>query len=101
MENPQAGLKQRVRALNMFIHDVYHEQAIIKAGVVPPGGIYSGQQPVPAEMRGLNVPNDVYAHVAGVDVVRAGKATAAATTMCWKTICACPPASAICWKTAR
>ena len=32
----QAGLKQRVRALNMFIHDVYHDQAIIKAGVVPP-----------------------------------------------------------------
>ena len=35
----QAGLKQRVRALNMFIHDVYHEQAIIKAGVVPPGWV--------------------------------------------------------------
>lgn len=69
----QAGLKQRVRALNMFIHDVYHEQAIIKAGVVPPEYILGNSQYRP-EMRGLNVPNDVYAHVAGVDVVRAGKA---------------------------
>ena len=68
----QAGLKQRVRALNMFIHDVYHEQAIIKAGVVPPEYILCNSQYRP-EMRGLNVPNDVYAHVAGVDVVRAGK----------------------------
>ena len=68
----QAGLKQRVRALNMFIHDVYHEQAIIKAGVVPPEYILGNSQYRP-EMRGLNVPNDVYTHVAGVDVVRAGK----------------------------
>lgn len=67
----QAGLKQRVRALNMFIHDVYHDQAIIKAGVVPPEYILGNSQYRP-EMRGIKVPNDVYAHVAGVDVVRAG-----------------------------
>ena len=56
----QAGLKQRVRALNMFIHDVYHDQAIIKAGVVPPEYILGNSQYRP-EMRGINVPNDVYA----------------------------------------
>jgi len=67
----QAGLKQRVRALNMFIHDVYHDQAIIKAGVVPPEYILGNSQYRP-EMRDIKVPNDVYAHVAGVDVVRAG-----------------------------
>ncbi|HJV07309.1 MAG TPA: circularly permuted type 2 ATP-grasp protein [Chromobacteriaceae bacterium] len=69
----QAGLKQRVRALNLFIRDVYHDQEIVKAGIVPPEYIHNNSQYRP-EMQGLDVPNDVYAHIAGIDVVRAGNA---------------------------
>ena len=62
------GAVQRVRALNMFLHDIYHDQEIIKAGIVP-HSILSNAQYRP-EMVGVNVPNQVYAHVAGIDLVR-------------------------------
>jgi len=65
----EAGLKQRVRALNAFIHDVYHEQNILKAGVVPAEHILCNAQYRP-EMQGIDVPGGTYAHIAGVDVVR-------------------------------
>jgi uncharacterized circularly permuted ATP-grasp superfamily protein len=65
------GLKQRVQALNAFLHDVYHEQAILKAGVVPTERVLGNAQ-YRAEMRGVAVPCGIYAHIAGVDVVRAG-----------------------------
>ncbi|MDB5818415.1 MAG: hypothetical protein JWQ11_2055 [Rhizobacter sp.] len=66
----EAGLRQRVTALNRFLHDVYHDQEIIKAGIVPGEQIYKNLQFRP-EMMGVNVPNDVYAHIAGIDIVRA------------------------------
>jgi uncharacterized circularly permuted ATP-grasp superfamily protein len=65
------GLKQRVKALNMFIHDIYHEQNIIKAGVMPADQIFANAQYRP-EMQNIHVAKDIYAHIAGVDVVRAG-----------------------------
>ncbi|WP_348698086.1 circularly permuted type 2 ATP-grasp protein [Duganella fentianensis] len=68
----QAGLKQRVQALNMFIHDIYHEQNIIRAGIIPAEQIYQNAQYRP-EMQGINVASDIYAHIAGVDIVRAGQ----------------------------
>ena len=68
----QAGLVQRVKALNMFIHDIYHGQNIIKAGIIPPEQIYKNAQYRP-EMQGINVASDIYAHIAGVDIVRAGQ----------------------------
>src|ERR1700754_799632 len=67
----EAGLRQRVRALNLFIHAVYHERNIVRAGVVPADQVYTNAQYRP-EMQGVDVPLDVYAHIAGVDVVRAG-----------------------------
>ncbi|MGB9989793.1 circularly permuted type 2 ATP-grasp protein [Massilia sp. SM-13] len=67
----QAGLVQRVQALNMFIHDIYHEQNIIRAGVIPAEQIYRNAQYRP-EMQGISVASDIYAHIAGVDIVRAG-----------------------------
>ncbi|WP_085315022.1 circularly permuted type 2 ATP-grasp protein [Derxia lacustris] len=67
----EAGLRQRVTALNMFLHDIYHDQKIIKAGVVPPEQILRNGQ-FRAEMQGIDVPQNIYAHIAGVDVVRAG-----------------------------
>ncbi|MYN45808.1 circularly permuted type 2 ATP-grasp protein [Pseudoduganella sp. FT93W] len=68
----QAGLVQRVQALNMFIHDIYHEQNIIRAGIIPAQQIYQNAQYRP-EMQGINVASDIYAHIAGVDIVRAGQ----------------------------
>ena len=67
----EAGLVQRVRALNMFIHDIYHDQNIIKAGIMPAEQILENAQYRP-EMQGISVASDIYAHIAGVDIVRAG-----------------------------
>ncbi|MBK4734885.1 circularly permuted type 2 ATP-grasp protein [Noviherbaspirillum pedocola] len=67
----QAGLVQRVRALNMFIHDIYHEQRIVQAGVMPAEQVFRNAQYRP-EMQGVDVASDIYAHIAGVDIVRAG-----------------------------
>jgi len=68
----QKGLIQRVQALNMFIHDVYHNQKIIKAGVVPAEQIFLNAQYRP-QMQGVDVAGNNYCHIAGVDIVRAGQ----------------------------
>jgi uncharacterized circularly permuted ATP-grasp superfamily protein len=65
----EAGLKQRVRALNAFISDIYHGQHILRAGVIPPERILCNLQYRP-EMQGVDVPGGIYAHIAGIDVVR-------------------------------
>jgi uncharacterized circularly permuted ATP-grasp superfamily protein len=67
-----AGLRQRVRALNAFIGDIYHEQEIIGAGLVTAEQIYCNPQYRP-EMQDLHVPGGIYAHIAGIDIVRAGE----------------------------
>ena len=69
----EQGLVQRVAALNRFIHDVYHGQDIIKAGIVPADQIFQNAQFRP-EMMGVAVPNQIYSHIAGVDIVRAPNA---------------------------
>ncbi len=66
----EQGLRQRVTALNMFLHDVYHEQHILKAGVIPKEQVINNAQFRP-EMVGVDVPMDIYAHIAGIDIVRA------------------------------
>jgi uncharacterized circularly permuted ATP-grasp superfamily protein len=66
----EAGLVQRVTALNRFIHDVYHDQEILKAGVVPREQIEHNAQFRP-EMVGVHVPNNIYSHISGIDIVRA------------------------------
>jgi uncharacterized circularly permuted ATP-grasp superfamily protein len=68
----ETGLVQRVKALNMFIHDIYHDQNIVKAGVIPAEQIFKNAQYRP-EMQGISVASDIYAHIAGVDIVRAGE----------------------------
>jgi len=65
----ESGLKQRVRALNAFIHDIYHDQQILKAGVIPPEQVLCNSQYRP-EMQGVDVPGGIYAHIAGIDIVR-------------------------------
>jgi uncharacterized circularly permuted ATP-grasp superfamily protein len=67
----ETGLKQRVRALNAFLGDVYGKQKILTAGVVPPEVILTNAQYRP-EMQQVEVPGGTYAHIAGIDIVRAG-----------------------------
>lgn len=65
----EEGLVQRVRALNLFLGDVYNEQKIVKAGVVPPD-LIAGNPYYRREMVGFRAPHDIYVHIAGIDVVR-------------------------------
>ena len=65
----EAGLKQRVRALNAFLHDIYHDQQILKAGIIPAEQVLCNSQYRP-EMQGVDVPSGIYAHIAGIDIVR-------------------------------
>jgi uncharacterized circularly permuted ATP-grasp superfamily protein len=66
----EKGLVQRVTALNRFIHDVYHDQDILKAGIIPRDQVINNAQFRP-EMMGVDVPNNIYSHISGVDIVRA------------------------------
>ena len=63
------GLKQRVTALNRFLHDIYHEQKILKAGVIPAEQVLTNDA-YQVAMIGLDLPNHVYSHSAGIDLVR-------------------------------
>ena len=67
----QSGLRQRVKALNMFLHDVYHDQEILKAGKIPAEQVLNNTQYRPV-MQGVDLPGQIYAHITGVDIVRAG-----------------------------
>jgi uncharacterized circularly permuted ATP-grasp superfamily protein len=68
----EKGLAQRVTALNRFIHDVYHDQEIIKAGHVPAEQIFKNAQFRP-EMMGVDVPGGIYSHISGIDIIRAAE----------------------------
>jgi uncharacterized circularly permuted ATP-grasp superfamily protein len=63
------GLRQRVSALNRFLHDIYHGQEILKAGVIPAEQVLANEA-YQVAMHGLDLPNQVYSHVAGIDLVR-------------------------------
>ena len=66
----EKGLKQRVTALNRFLDDIYHDQEILKAGVIPAEPVLNNAQ-FRKEMMGLNVPGGIYSIIAGIDIVRA------------------------------
>ena len=70
--NVEAGLKQRLQALNLFLLDIYGEQRIIKEQVVPQEIVLSSPGYKP-EMAGFQPPLGVYAHIAGCDLVRDGQ----------------------------
>ena len=67
----EQGCIQRVRALNLFLADLYHQQRIIRAGIIPAEQVLANQQ-YQLAMQGLDLHGDVYAHVCGVDLVRDG-----------------------------
>lgn len=66
----EAGLIQRVKALNAFLYDIYHEKKIVKDGVVPKEFTYESKGYMP-ECEGITPAKDVYAHIAGIDLVQA------------------------------
>ena len=68
-EHIERGLAQRLTALNMFLHDVYHEQHIIKEGIVPADIVHSAKHFRP-EFMGFDVPKNIYIHVCGTDLIR-------------------------------
>jgi len=67
----ERGCIQRVQALNLFLADLYHEQRIIKAGIIPAEQVLANEG-YQIAMQGLNLHRDLYAHIAGVDLVRDG-----------------------------
>lgn len=65
------GIEQRVRALNAFMHDLYHRQEIVRAGRLPQRLLRNNEAWLP-EMVGFTPPGGVYTHIVGIDLVRTG-----------------------------
>jgi uncharacterized circularly permuted ATP-grasp superfamily protein len=65
----ERGLTQRITALNLFLHDIYHEQKILKDGVIPEFYVLSARH-FRREFVNFNVPKDIYIHVCGTDLIR-------------------------------
>jgi uncharacterized circularly permuted ATP-grasp superfamily protein len=65
----EEGLSQRIRALNLFLHDVYHDQRILKEGVIPEEFVLKAKHFRP-EFMGFDVPKGIYIHICGSDLVR-------------------------------
>src|SRR6266849_3973033 len=68
-ERLERGLAQRITALNLFLHDIYHEQKIIKDGVIPPFYILSGKH-FRRELGQFEVPKVIHIDVCGKDLIR-------------------------------
>ena len=66
------GIEQRVRGVNAFLHDIYHRQEILRAGVVPVDLIAKNAAFLP-QMIGVTPPGKVYTHIVGTDIVRTGE----------------------------
>ena len=65
----EKGCMQRITALNAFLHDIYHEQAIMKAGVVPASYVYASGCYEPW-MMGIELDKPIYSHISGIDLIR-------------------------------
>jgi uncharacterized circularly permuted ATP-grasp superfamily protein len=65
----ESGIKQRIKALNIFLRDIYHDQFIIKDGVIPASLIFSGGGFL-REMVNVDVPFNIYTHISGIDLIR-------------------------------
>lgn len=68
----ERGLRQRVAALNAFLQDIYHDGRIVREGIIPADLVYQNPQYRP-EIHGVKMPFDIWAHISGVDLVRAGQ----------------------------
>ncbi len=68
-EKIEAGLIQRVKALNMFLNDIYHNKNIVKDGVIPEEFIYAAKDYLP-QCEGISPAKDIYSHISGIDLVQ-------------------------------
>ena len=68
----ETGIKQRLKALNLFLEDIYNEQHIIKAGVIPASLVASCPHYI-QEVHGIKVPHNIHVHIAGIDLIRGAK----------------------------
>jgi len=85
----EAGLIQRLQAIDLFLDDIYGDQRIINDGVIPREYVETSQGWRPA-MVGITPPLGRWCHVAGLGLIRDLFATKQAPGKCWKTICAVP-----------
>ena len=70
----ETGLKQRVKALNMFLYDIYHEKNIVKDGIIPEEFVYLSSGYLPqCEM--ITPSKNIYSHISGIDLVQAKDGT--------------------------
>ena len=67
----EKGIIQRVSAINAFLNDIYNNQEIIKAGIIPDDLIFKNPAFLP-QMCGFTPPGNIYTHVLGIDIVRTG-----------------------------
>jgi uncharacterized circularly permuted ATP-grasp superfamily protein len=67
----EKGLRQRIHALNLFLDDVYHDQRIVKDGIIPLDLIQSATGYRPS-CKGLNPPWGIWCHITGTDLVKDG-----------------------------
>ena len=65
----EAGILQRNRAINLFLHDIYHDKKILKDGIVPAELIFSSNYYL-KEMAGFNPPGGIYTHISGTDLIK-------------------------------
>jgi uncharacterized circularly permuted ATP-grasp superfamily protein len=65
----EKGIKQRLKALNLFLKDIYSDQFIINDGLIPAEMIYSCPHFL-REMHNFPVPYDIYVHISGIDLIR-------------------------------
>ncbi|MEI8088230.1 MAG: circularly permuted type 2 ATP-grasp protein [Opitutaceae bacterium] len=65
----EAGLIQRITALNLFLHDLYHGQKILKDKIIP-AALILGAKHFRREFMNFNVPREIYVHICGTDLIR-------------------------------
>lgn len=68
-EQIEKGILQRLKALNLFLNDIYHKQEIVKDGIIPAELIASCPHYI-REVFGIKVPHDIYVHISGIDLIR-------------------------------
>ncbi|HNP25035.1 MAG TPA: circularly permuted type 2 ATP-grasp protein [Panacibacter sp.] len=68
-EHVEKGIQQRLKALNMFLKDVYNDQQILKDGIIPAQLVASCPHFL-REVHGIKVPYDIYVHISGIDLIR-------------------------------
>lgn len=65
----ERGIKQRLKALNLFLKDIYNEQQIVKENIIPANLVASCPHYL-REVHGIKVPHDIYVHISGIDLIR-------------------------------